>query len=364
MNVTSSLKNDSPPVENHQTGPVQLEGLTVWPPLFLAPMAGLTHSALRTLLLSFGGVGLLSTEMLAAWRVPNENAAVSPFLYRTSVEYPLSYQLLLNDPELVDPAVAALERLDADAVDFNLGCPAPRVKRAGGGCRLSSSPDIVREIISRARKLTQLPLSAKIRLGEELDEERLISFCLLLEDEGVDLITVHARLNRESFCRRPRWDWVGKVKKRLSIPVIANGGIDSIESAKRCLELSGADGLMIGRAAAVKPWLFAEIAEAVYGVEKNYKQVCKPRAYHDFASALHSRFRPERRLGRLKEFTHYFAANYAFGHHLAGKVQASQSFEQAMEQAGAFFARSDSDAFIAARDELGKKFMFLTSPGD
>jgi tRNA-dihydrouridine synthase B len=322
---------------------IQIRRLTIRPPLFLAPMAGLTHSALRTLLLSFGGVGLLSTEMLSARRLPAESALASPYLVRTPGERPLSYQLLVAAAEEVAPAVAILHRLGAAAIDLNLGCPAPKVRQAGGGSSLMADPERVRLIVAAARRLTPLPLTAKIRLGETLDEGRLREFCQMLAAAGIDLLTVHARLRREPFGRKPRWEWVGRVKEWLKIPVIANGGVCSVDTARECLRISDADGLMIGRAAAEKPWIFAEIAREVYGVETGSRERDLPQIYLEMVTALAARFRPERRLGRLKEFTHYFACNYPFGHHLATAVQSSGSVEEAWSRALAFFARHAPD---------------------
>ena len=314
---------------------------TIWPPLLLAPMAGLTHSALRTTILGFGGIGLLSTEMLAATRLPAESAATSPYLVRTARETPLSYQLLLTGEQQIPRAFAALHRLGADAVDLNLGCPAPLVRRAGGGSSLMDEPERVRRMVRSARRHTALPLTAKIRLGETLDAGRLRDFCTMLADEGIDLLTVHARLRRESFARPPRWEWIARVKEWVAIPVVANGGIDSVASARACLQASGADGLMIGRRAAVAPWVFAEIARSLYDADLSAQQVCLPRVYLEFAVALAERFAPERQLGRLKEFTHYCAKNYPFGHHLASRVQSSGSLAEAWSGARAFFAAND-----------------------
>ena len=318
-------------------------------------MAGLTHSALRTTILQFGGVGLLSTEMLAAARLPAEREQHSPYLARTMQESPLSYQLLLTDDKNISRIFAALHRLKADVVDLNLGCPAPLVRRAGGGSSLMEDGERVRKIVSSVRKNTTLPLTAKIRLGETLDEDKLRNFCLMLAGEGIEMLTVHARLRSESFARRPRWSWVAKVKQWVDIPVIANGSIDSAASARCCLEESGADGLMIGRAAARTPWIFATIAREVYGLEISSPKVCLPCLYQEYAAALVERFHPDRRLGRLKEFTHYFAKNYFFGHHLAAKVQASCSLEEAWRQAVAFFTVNDPSGSEGLPHSLGAK---------
>ena len=320
---------------------LDINGLLLNPPLLLAPMAGLTHSALRTLLMDFGGVGLLSTEMLAARRLPVENERLSPFLVRTRQESPLSYQLLLTDAAEVGPAIDAVHRFGADAVDLNLGCPAPRVRRGGGGSSLMDNPEKVRLIVAEARQSTKLPLTAKIRLGETFDEHKLRNFCRMLEGEGIDLLTVHARLRKEPFCRRPHWSWVAKVKEWIAIPVIANGSVLSVADAEKCLQESRADGLMIGRGAAFTPWLFADIARQVYGLDIPMVRMSLPEVYGRFVLALVNRFVADRRLGRLKEFSHYFAANYAFGHTLAVKVQTAVSVAQGWQRALEFFQQSD-----------------------
>ncbi|MCW5202816.1 tRNA-dihydrouridine synthase family protein [Desulfobulbus sp. N2] len=341
---------------------MKIKDLQLAPPLLLAPMAGLTHSALRTLLLRFGGVGLLSTEMLAASKLPVENKHLSPFLVRTEQEKPLSYQLLVRAADEVAPALEALHRLDADAVDINLGCPAPKVRRSGGGSSLMDAPELVREIIAQARRKTALPLTAKIRLGESFSEEKLQSFCQMLEGEGIDLLTVHARLRKEAFCRKPHWQWVAKVKEWVSIPVIANGSVLSVADAKKCLQVSNADGLMIGRGAAYTPWIFADIAREVYGIDIPKVEICLPAVYADFVVAL-LRFVQERRLGRMKEFTHYFAKNYFFGHTLACAVQGAGSVEQAWQRACAFFQRSDEQGVAEAEQRLAEVTALLMGRG-
>jgi nifR3 family TIM-barrel protein len=346
-----------------RTDKLRVKNIVLHPPLLLAPMAGLTHSALRTLLLDFGGVGLLSTEMLAAKKLPIENEQLSPFLFRTSRETPLSYQLLVTNPAEVASAVDTLHRLKADAVDLNLGCPAPRVRQAGGGSSLMDRPDRVREIVAEARRRTVLPLTAKIRLGEAFSEEKLRNFCLMLEGEGIDLLTVHARLRKEPFCRKPHWQWVAKVKEWLAIPVIANGSVLSAADAEKCLRVSNADGLMIGRGAAFTPWIFADIARKVYGLDIPEVKICLPAVYAEFVSALAERFVPERRLGRLKEFTHYFAENYFFGHTLACKVQNADSVRQAWLRAGEFFQRNDEQGVLEAERRLAEVAELLAEEG-
>ena len=311
-----------------------LPQLDITPPLALAPMVGLSHSALRILILELGGIGLFFSEMLSVKRLPNEHEIISPFLCRTPEESPFFYQIFAGPNQDIIPSIERIHSLNAQGIDLNLGCPAPSLRRLGAGS--FTPPDEVGKTIRTLRAATHLPISAKIRLGSTLDENKLLGFCKMLEQEGLDMLTVHGRLQGEKFCRHPRWDWIGKVKKAIQIPVFANGGIFSVEDAKRCLELSNADGLMLGRGAVCKPWLFANIAKDVYSFESMITPDKKD-VYFRFIELLKERFFPERRLGRLKQFTHYYSLNYPFGHHLATGIQNSKTLEDAVETAKQFF---------------------------
>ncbi len=328
-----------------QTEPLamSIRNLRIDPPLLLAPMAGLTHSALRRIMTGFGGVGLLSTEMLSAKRLPTESPRVSPYLIRSETENPLSYQLLTSNDQEISRAMDKLHACKADAVDLNMGCPSTAVGKFGAGVMLMEKPDEARRITAEARKSTSLPLSAKIRLGSDPDSTKLKAFCSMLEGEGIDMLTVHARFRHEPFARNPRWEYIAEIKKNIKIPVIANGGIFSVEDAERCLRVSNADGLMLGRGAIIKPWLFAEIAQSVYGKDIPVSAVALPDMYAAFIEALIADYRPIYRLGRLKAFTHYFARNYKFGHTLACKIQTSSSMEEARERAWTFFETTSQE---------------------
>jgi len=318
---------------------LEIRGLRIDPPLFLAPMAGLTHSALRRIMAGFGGVGLLSTEMLSAKSLPNENPLISPYLFRTERETPLSYQLMTASDRMIGRAIDKLHACGADAVDLNMGCPSTAVGKFGAGVMLMENPDVARNLAAEARRCTSLPLSAKIRLGSEPDSSKLKAFCSMLEGEGIDMLIVHARFRHEPFARNPRWQYIAEIKELINIPVIANGGIFSEEDAEKCLRISCADGLMLGRGAIIRPWLFAEIARNVFNCDIPTPVVSLPDMYAEFIEAL-ADYRPIYRLGRLKAFTHYFSRNFKFGHSLACRVQSSSSLEEARERAWTFFEKN------------------------
>lgn len=309
-------------------------------PLSLAPMVGLTHTALRSLVAQLGGCGIFYTEMLAARRLPSENPNLSAYIKTTEVEKPLVYQLFLSDKKHIEAAIKKVHALGGDGIDINLGCPAPSVKKCGAGAALGSDKEKVQDIVREARKLTDLHLSVKIRVGHPGKEDELLPFCQMFEDEGVNQISIHARYHGEKFCRHPKWQLLEPVCKRLSIPVYANGGIFSVEDARVCLERSGANGLMIGRAGVQKPWLFADIAREIYGADIVEPLRDPQILYYLFLDKLFASFAPEKRLGRLKQFTHYMAINHKFGHHLASKVQSSNTIREALCFAEDFYGVS------------------------
>ena len=322
---------------------ITLRGLVINPPLALAPMVGLSHTALRSLTKQLGGVGLLFTEMLSAKRLPDENPDVSPYLKKSREESPLFYQIYTNQNYLLEPAIEKLEKLGASGVDLNLGCPAPKLKKIGAGQFLLDDKDAAMNILARIRQMTELPVSVKIRIGKEPNRNKLLEFCRMLEGAGVDLITIHARLYGEKFCRRPRWGLLEPVISKVEIPVLVNGGIFTVADAEKCLQESGAAGLMIGRGAVERPWLFREIAEKTYGIKPHGEQLNKESVYHLFLSLLKERLSPERRLGRLKQFTHYYAKNFGFGHRFAYDIQCSRSIGEAERKAKIFFGEVEND---------------------
>lgn len=335
----SPAPKDCPVAQKIFPNSLVVRGLDISPPIALAPMVGLSHSALRSLVQEEGGIGMLYTEMLAARRLPHDNNRCSPLLIRSPGEYPLFYQIVTADEHTVERAVERLHDFEAQGIDLNLGCPAPLQKKQGEGLSLTEDRVQLGKVLGRLRGCTDLPVSVKIRLGDDQDAVKLRTFCRLLEDEGVDLITIHARLNGEKFCRRPRWAAVGEIRHAVSIPILVNGGIFSVDDARKSLEQSGADGLMIGRGAVEKPWLCADIAREIYGMPIPCRTRSEAAIYFKFVSLLEQRFAPERRLGRLKQFTAYYAAPFTFGHHLASAIQSSDTLDQATRRAADFFAQ-------------------------
>jgi len=316
---------------------LQLRTLRVEPPLLLAPMTGLTHTAFRQLVAEFGGCGLFYTEMLSARSLAVEGPETSPWLSRGAGDRPIIYQLLISHPEEFTPALDTIQACGADGIDLNMGCTASLIIKRGGGIALMKDPARARAIVQAARRATNLPLLAKIRLGWALDWKGLNRFCLMLQDIGVDAVVLHPRLKEDRLKRPARWEYIARAKEILTIPVIGNGDVDSPEAASRMFRETGCDGVMVGRAAVTRPWLFREIAAALWGESPMPPGPEPPEVFRRFVALLEDTVSPEYRLPLLRRFTVYFARNYAFGHTLWRLVHASRSIREAAAHAGAFF---------------------------
>lgn len=316
---------------------LHIRGLAIDPPIALAPMVGLSHSALRSLVAEFGGAGLFFSEMLSAKRLPSENEKCSPFLIRTEIEKPLFYQIYASEHVSLTSALEKLSTFGAQGIDLNLGCPAPKLKKIKAGQFLFEKRGAVEKIVRKLRALSDLPLSVKIRIGIKPDQLHLTKVCQMLANEGVDLITIHARLDHEKFCRKPRWEILQDATSKVNIPIFANGGIFTTEDAKECLNKSGAAGIMIGRGAAVRPWICKDIARQCFDYRASHPSWSEKDVFMRFIALLEERFPPERRLGRLKQFAHYFASSFPFGHQFAFRIQNSATMEHAAREALQFF---------------------------
>jgi len=319
--------------------PFRIGGVRVDPPLLLAPMAELSHAALRGIVAGFGGCGLFLSEMLSCRAVVHEDPATDFRLRRTPADRPFFYQLVGNDPGDMARAVRHLEAAcdgpPPDGFDINMGCSAPLIRNRGLGSGLLRDPETARRVVAACRAATRRALTVKIRLCWEEAAEATIRLAEALVSEGVDAVTLHPRLPAEKFRRRARWSAVAELKRALSVPVIGNGDIETPADVLRRMAETGCDGIMIGRAAVQKPWIFRATADPGFR-----ETVDLARLFRDFLDRIEQELPPEYRPGRLKTFVPYFAKNFAFGHQLATAVRNASSLAEAREEAESFFARN------------------------
>jgi tRNA-dihydrouridine synthase B len=171
-------------------------------------------------------------------------------------EHPVSVQLFGSNPETVADAAEVVESMGADAIDINMGCPADQVIEAGAGVDLMRFPEKVKEILIKVRKRVKCPLTIKIRSGWDKENITAIEISKIAESCGVDAISIHPRTKIQGFRGRADWSLIGHMKRTIRIPVIGNGDVTTPFLAKKMLEETGCDGVMIGRGALGNPWIF------------------------------------------------------------------------------------------------------------
>lgn len=325
--------------------PLEVGSLRVFPPLILAPMAGITHAPFRRLLAELGGVGLFYSEMLSARALRHEAPATSRFLSPAEKARPLCLQIFAADPEQIPPAVGSGSAWKPEAWDLNFGCPAPEILKQGAGAALARDLGRAWRMAEAMRAAVPGPLLFKIRAEE--DRVRFREFAQMLEAAGADAIVLHGRTAREKLCRPAHWETIAELVATVRVPVIGNGDVRSPEDADRMLAETGCRGVMIGRAAVERPWIFREVARH-WGVPvPPLRLPSRSAIYRRLTKLLRDQYPHPRDLYRLREFTVYFAKNYKFGHQLWKEIQNAADSGAAARRARAFFSRQDEEDRLA-----------------
>lgn len=320
---------------------IHLKGNSIKPALFLAPMSGISHSAFRRLVSDFGGYGALFTEMLSGISLLHENLSTSPYVIKRDCEKKVFYQLLLSGDENINAILNKISTVLPAGIDLNLGCPAPKIKKLKAGAALFQDSERLNSVLVSLRKYWSGILTIKCRLGDNAKnwktefKERLKIF----ESNRVDAIIVHPRFSKDKLKRRARWEHFPWIAEQTALPIIGNGDILSVRQFKENRALfSPLAGLMIGRLAAVKPWIFREFYNEIFSPAQ--KDSLAPVNYTEVWKRLYKYtledFPPEKAIGRIKEFSTYFARNFFFGHEFYSAVQGSKSLEEVYDSAMAF----------------------------
>jgi tRNA-dihydrouridine synthase C len=283
------------------------------PRLFLAPMEGLGDSFFRGAMACLGGMDEMSTEFL---RVP-KNAHVKSLAKRFNSnelqgKVPLATQIMGQDPDLLASMAVQLHSRGAPRIDLNCGCPSNTVVGRGAGSSLLKTPDTLYKIIDTINKSIPIPLTVKIRSG--FDSESLFFDVLdAVEEGGASFITIHPRTKMQGYSGKANWNLIAQAKDRLNIPVVGNGDIVTLRDALRIKKQTNCDGLMIGRGAIIRPWVFHEIKAHFLGTPR----VCPVQASttflnHFFELMEASDTPPKTKINKLKQCINYLFQNNRF----------------------------------------------------
>jgi nifR3 family TIM-barrel protein len=238
--------------------PLKIGSVELHSRVLQSPLSGVTDLVFRRLVRRYAPHSMLYTEMVNASEI-HHLQTLPQIMEIDRGEHPISIQLFDCRPDFMAQAAQKAVQEGAKTIDLNMGCPVNKITRKGGGSSLLRQPDVAEAIVKTVVQAVEVPVTVKTRIGWNDQEINILDFAQRLEGAGAAMLTLHGRTRLQGYQGAARWDWIKKVKEILTIPVIANGDIFSVEAAVRCLEQTGADGVMCSRGTLGYPFLVGEI---------------------------------------------------------------------------------------------------------
>lgn len=246
---------------------MQIGDIKLAAPLALAPMAGITDLPFRLICRRLG-CGMTVSEMVSAKGLLYKNVKTTEMLRIDDGERPTAIQLFGSVPEELAEAARMVEASGADMIDFNMGCPVPKIVNNGEGSALMKQPQLAHDILAAMVKAVKIPVTVKFRAGWDDSNRNAVEIAKAVEAAGVSAVAVHGRTRQQFYEGKADWGIIAEVKQAVKVPVFGNGDIFTVEDGLRMLAETGVDGLMIGRGADGNPWIFRELAAVLRGEER------------------------------------------------------------------------------------------------
>ncbi len=248
----------SPELKDRLSTPLKIGTVEVNSRVFQSPLSGVTDLVFRRLVRRYAPDSMMYTEMVHASEVCHVRE-LPKIMEVDPNERPISIQLFDCRPNFLAEAAQMAVQEGADTIDINMGCPVNKITKNGGGSSLLRQPEVAETIVRSVVEAVNVPVTVKTRIGWSDEEINILEFARRMQDAGAKLITIHARTRAQGYNGQAKWEWIRRVKEQLSIPVIANGDIFSVEAALQCLAETGADGVMCSRGTLGYPFLVGEI---------------------------------------------------------------------------------------------------------
>lgn len=246
---------------------MQIGEIKLAAPLALAPMAGITDLPFRLICRRLG-CGMTVSEMVSAKGLLYKNVKTTEMLRIDDGERPTAIQLFGSVPEELAEAARMVEASGADMIDFNMGCPVPKIVNNGEGSALMKQPQLAHDILAAMVRAVKIPVTVKFRAGWDDSNRNAVEIAKAVETAGVSAVAVHGRTRQQFYEGKADWGIIAEVKQAVKVPVFGNGDIFTVEDGLRMLAETGVDGLMIGRGADGNPWIFRELAAVLRGEER------------------------------------------------------------------------------------------------
>jgi len=239
----------------------KIRDLEIANPVVIAPMAGISNAAFRTIAHEFGA-GLIYTEMISDKAICYSNKKTMEMTQLAPNEHPIAMQLFGHEEASMIQAAQVLDKTNCDVIDINMGCPVPKVVNSGSGSAMMKDPEATYQLMRKIIAAVQKPVTAKIRLGWDHSSINVLEMAQGLEAAGASALAVHGRTRSQLYEGQADWSWIKQVKEKVSIPVIGNGDIRSVEAAMARMEETHVDAIMIGRGVLGNPWLIRDLIHA------------------------------------------------------------------------------------------------------
>ncbi|MCE9595023.1 MAG: tRNA dihydrouridine synthase DusB [Planctomycetes bacterium] len=327
---SSAENRDVPLARTGEFRPLVLKSLSIWPPVVLAPMAGVTNFPFRALCREFGA-GLYVSEMITARGFLMGNSRTILLASSRDDERPRSVQVYSSDPVDIGEMVARLVDQGVDHVDLNLGCPVPKVTASGGGSAIPVKPRLMARLVrAMVKRSGAVPVTVKVRKGIDEDLLTYLDAGRVAGEEGASAIGLHARTAAQLYHGEADWEAIATLKSAATIPVLGNGDVWESFDALRMMRATGCDGVIVGRGCLGRPWLFRELAQVFDGREPGAPPKLGEIAaiMRDHARRLVDFFGAKVGMQQMRKWTSWYTKGFAGSAALRDRLHRIETFEE------------------------------------